>query len=540
MDVDGVRVGEVAAGVANLERVAPAGANEDAGPTGADDVARTAGRGGLAVAFAKIYFILQGLVQQIALPRVLGLDGYGAWSTVNSIGSMVYNPVVTMSIQGVSRATTQASAEDQPAALRRTLRVHATFGVILAGTFYLLSSAIADWAGAPHVSGALAILSVALLLYAIYAPLIGALNGQKRFLFQAGFDVLAATLRTAGLVLGAYLLVGSGRAVEGAASGFVVALSGLCLLSLFVVGVGRQGPGGISVKQHLLFVLPVLLGQVLLNLLLQADLTLLRRFAAEAAQAQGLAITAADPLVGAYRATQLFSFLPYQLLISVNFILFPMLASAVREADRDAIARYVATGVRIALLVAGGMVSVTAGLSDRLLLLVFGARAADLGGRSLELLSLGFGAFAIFGVLTTVLNSLRKERSSALVTAGAAGVVALLCWLRVRGSEFGEGLLFRTASATSVGLLLATIGAGVLVYRAAGAIVAPLSAARVIAAIAIAVTLGRFLPQGSAAFTVASVAIVGICYLLLLLLSRELGPADLALFQRVLARGKPR
>jgi stage V sporulation protein B len=186
------------------------------------------------------------------------------------------------------------------------------------------------------------------------------------------------------------------------------------------------------------------------------------------------------------------------------------------------------------------MVSVTAGLSDRLLLLVFGARAAELGGRSLELLSLGFGAFAIFGVLTTVLNSLKKERSSALVTAGAAAVVALLCWLRVRGSEFGEGLLFRTAIATSVGLLLATAGAGVLVYRAAGAIVAPLSAVRVIAAIAIAVTIGRFLPEGSKVFTVACMLIVGLCYLVLLVLSRELGRADLALFQRVLARGKAR
>jgi stage V sporulation protein B len=44
-------------------------------PPSATDVTRTAGRGGLAVAFAKIYFIFVGLVQQIALPRLLGLDG---------------------------------------------------------------------------------------------------------------------------------------------------------------------------------------------------------------------------------------------------------------------------------------------------------------------------------------------------------------------------------------------------------------------------------------------------------------------------------
>jgi hypothetical protein len=67
------------------------------------DATRTAGRGGLAVTGAKVYFILLGLVQQIALPRVLGLDGYGALSRVLSIASITYNPVTTMSIQAVSR-----------------------------------------------------------------------------------------------------------------------------------------------------------------------------------------------------------------------------------------------------------------------------------------------------------------------------------------------------------------------------------------------------------------------------------------------------
>jgi stage V sporulation protein B len=73
-----------------------------------DVVTRTAGRGGLAVAFAKVYFILQGLVQQVILPRVLGLDGYGALASALSIAGIAYNPVTSTSIQGVSRAVAQA------------------------------------------------------------------------------------------------------------------------------------------------------------------------------------------------------------------------------------------------------------------------------------------------------------------------------------------------------------------------------------------------------------------------------------------------
>lgn len=488
------------------------------------------------MAFAKVYFILNGLVQQILLPRVMGLDGYGAWSTVNSIASITYNPVVSMSIQGVSRAVAATPGSEQPAALRRALKVHALFAVLLGAAFWVLAPVITESAGAPHVTLGLRVLSGCMVLYGLYAPLIGALNGQKRFVAQAAFDILAATMRTIGLVVGAHYLASQGLAVEGAASGFVLGLSLVFVAALVVVGVGREGAGGPSVRQHLGFVLPVLAGHVLLNLLLQADLTLLRRFSADAAMASGLPITAADPLVGAYRATQLFSFLPYQLLIAVNFILFPMLASAVRDQDRVAIARYVATGVRIALMVAGLMVSVTAGLATPLLRLVFGAQAAELGGRSLQLLAIGFGAFAIFGVLTTVLNSLKRERAGAVVTGLAAALVIALCFARVRGTEFGEALLFRTAIATSTAIAVATAGAALLVYRTAGAVAAPLTLLRVLLAVLAAIAVGRFLPTSGAVATVASAVVVGLAYLVVLIASRELGRADLATLRTVIAR----
>jgi len=501
----------------------------------ATDVARTAGRGGLAVAFAKVYFIVQGLVQQIALPRVLGLDGYGAWSTVNSIASITYNPVISMSIQGVSRSIAAADPAEQPAALRSALKIHAWFALIFGVGFFLLSPGITRWAGAPHVTLGLKILSACMVLYALYAPLIGALNGQKRFLWQAGFDVLAATTRTVGLVGGAWYLAGRGLGVEGAASGFVLGLFFVFALSLGVVGVGRAGRG-VSTGAYLGFVVPVLLGHVLLNLLLQADLTMLRRFAADAALAAGLPITAADPLVGAYRATQLFSFLPYQLLISVNFILFPMLASAVRDRDTAAVARFVRTGMRIALVIAGAMVSVTAGLPHALIRLVFGQEAAELGARSLGLLAIGFGTFALFGVMTTVLNSLKRELAGMAVTGFAAAAVVALCFLRVRGTEFGEELLFRTATATSIGLGLAALGAAFLVHRAAGAVAAPITVLRVVAATAAAITVGRQLPVSGPVSTIGGALGVGVVYLVALVAARELTGRDLELVRGIIAK----
>ncbi len=271
---------------------------------------------------------------------------------------------------------------------------------------------------------------------------------------------------------------------------------------------------------------------------MQADLTLLRKFSAQAAQLAGMPYTAADPLVGAYRATQLFSFLPYQLLFSVTFILFPMLATAARDEDHAAVARYVQTGVRLALVLVGGMVSVTSGLAGPLLRLVFPAEAAVLGTRAMQLLTLGMGAFAILAMFATVLNSLKRERQAVAAIGAAFVLVVIGCYWRVRGQPFGEDLLWRTAIATSTGLAVAALVAAALVKRTAGAVVKPLSLVRVLAALAVAVVVGRNLPYHGKVVTIGYAIAVGVVYLLMLVVTRELGKDDLALIKAVVGRKK--
>jgi stage V sporulation protein B len=502
-----------------------------------DDTTRKAGRGGLAVAGAKVYFILLGLIQQILLPRVLGLDGYGALSRVLSIASITYNPVTTMSIQAVSRSVVETPEQQLPGTVRRILSWHLLFGVVLALGFVLLSPAIARAAGAGHVETPLCILGAVLLIYAVYTPLIGVANGQKRFVVQAGLDVTSATLRTIGLVVGAWIAIKTiDNGPIGSTIGFVASSLLVLVVAGFVIGVGRNASSPLKLRAYLGLAVPLLLGQVLLNLLFQADLTLLGRFASEAAMAANQPLARADALVGAYRATQLFSFLPYQILIAITFILFPLLASAAQARDPEAVARYVRTGLRLALIIAGAMVSVTVGLAPRLLLLMFGAEAAALGGRALSLLALGFGAFAIFGILITVLNSLKRERESLWVTLFAVVVVAALCFGRARGAALGEELLWLTAQATSAGLAVATAIAAVLVHRAAGALVSPLTLLRTALALGVSALAARTLFPPGTLLTLVAAAVTPCVYLVILLLTRELGRADLDVLRRVAKR----
>jgi stage V sporulation protein B len=502
------------------------------------DASREAGRSGLALASAKVYFILAGTVHQIALPRLLGLDGYGALASALSLASIVYNPIVSTGIQGVSRAVATAEPAKRPAVLRQSLAVHAAGALVIAALAFALSPAVAAALGAPHLTVSLRVLSVVLLVYGLYAPLVGALNGQRRLLQQAGFDIFAATVRTVGLIAGALLWArgSSTRGAEGACFGFLGGTVLVLVAAVSVVGVGRAGASGTRVREHVAFVAPLLLGQTLLNLLFQADLTLLRRFAGEAAARAGLAPTAADPFVGAYRTTQLFSFLPYQLLMAVTFVLFPMLAGARRDADRAQLARYVENGLRIALVVTGAMVSVTAGLPGGLLRLGFGARAAAYGAHALTVLALGFGAFAIFGLLTAVLNGIGRERASLAITFAAWLLVVGACFGWVRGGELSEALLVRTASATSAGIVLATVLAGVLVYRSVGSLVPWRVVGRVGLGLGVALALARCLPDGKPLVVVPEALAVACAYLAVLVLTRELGRADLELVRNVLER----
>ena len=510
-------------------------------PSPPEGSAGAAGRGGLAVAFAKVYFLLTGLLQQILLTRVLGTAGYGALSTVLSFASIAYNPVVTTSIQGVSRAVAGARDDERQATIRKTLAIHAALAIPVAVGFFVFAGFAMRTANAPHLVVPLRILSLVLLFYGLYAPLVGVLNGQRRFVWQAALDVLYATLRTIIMVGGAYLFARIyHRGVEGATVGFSTVSAIIVLFALVVAGTGKKGPAQVTLGGHLSYVAPLMLGQVLLNLLQQADLTLLRYFAGAAAARQGMPLQGADPLVGAYRATQLFCFLPYQLLLSITFVLFPLLARAHRDGNQEQVATFVRTGVRLAVVIAGAIVAVTSGLSGPLLRMVFPGDVEVLATRSMHLLTLGFGAFALFGIFTTVLTSLKRERASAAITGLAFALVIALGSVWMADQPLGSDLLYRTAVATTVGLVLATLVAAWAVRRTAKAVLAPTTLLRTCVALAVAVTVGRYWSPQGMFVTVLAAILVGGVYVAVLVASRELRVSDLQQLRAVIPRRSSR
>lgn len=485
------------------------------------------GRGGLALSIAKAYFVGLGLVQQVVLSWLLG-DAYGALRGALSPASITYNAAVSASVFGMSRAVSHASPEETRAVIRRGLGLHAMLGVVVGCGFWAAAAPLGAVLHSEYLVPHFRWLSVVVGAYAVYAAFVGVLNGQRRFVAQAALDMIAATLRTVALVAGGYFAAKSGAvsAVSGALIGFAAMSLVMTVLAAGVVGFGRSGNTGYSSGRHLGFVLQVMGAQFLLNLLLQADTNTLRAAATRAAEDAGLAVTSADLLVGAYNAGQLFAFLPYQLLTALTFLLFPLLAKAHAESDAGAVRRVVNHGCRVAVIVVGLLVSVTAALPGGLLRLVFPPQFAEIGTESMRVLCIGMGGLALFGVFGAVLNGLGKQSLGLAITAAGLACVSLANWLFVRDAGFGPQLLSRTALSTSLAVVLAAAVSGIAVMRLTGGGLGAKALLRVAVAAAACAVLGWGVGTPGKLLTLVWAGVCAALYVAILVVGRELTAED--------------
>jgi len=533
----------------------------DKSTSGANEEQKQAGRGGLAVLVAKVFFILTGLVQQALLPRAIGRADYGALARVFAVSNVFNNVVVASSTQGVSRTTAAAGVHEREA-LRATLRAHVAIGAVATGLLLLAAPVVAHFQGAPEVLAPLVAMGGVLAVYGIYAPLVGYINGRRMFAKQAALDMVAATLRTAGMLgigwlfvrnaTGIATAVGTLPGMLGATVGAILASIGVLLLAVRWTGTGKSfagaPPSGVpSLRSYVRLLVPVMLAQLFVNGLMQADIFMLGRYLSLAAAQLPTPLTpggvAADPAkaanewVAVYRACQLFAFLPYQLLFSVTQVLFPMLARAKQEEGDVRVAELVSRGSRIGAIICGLMVAVIVAMPESLIRLAYDADIAANGGPALRILVLGQSAFAMLGLATTILVSLGRERAAMILTAMALALLVVGCVVLVPNAAFGRPQIIAAATA-ALGALGVSLVFGVFVARKAARAFIPLKTAlRVGACIGVATAVGLYLPRFGKLMTLVLAAAIAAAYVVALVVTGELGKSDLAM---VLAIVRPK
>ncbi len=491
---------------------------------------------------AKVFFLVVGFIQQPLLRLAVGLSDFGGLAQALVVANTVNNVVIASGTQGVSRAVAGAPGHEGEA-LRAALRVHVPVALAVASAMAIAAPIYARFEHADDVIAPLFVLAGVALLYGLYAPLIGSLNGTRRFGRQAALDVTFATLRTVGLIGFGYGFARHGLSgVLGTTVGWVAAAACIVPLAVRSTGLGarvdpRRLPAGVpTARAYGAMLLPIAGAQLCTNVLLQIDIALLGRFLSQGATDLAGQREAVKAWIATYKECQTFAFLPYQLLFSVTLILFPMLARARAEGDETAVRAYVVRGARLSAIFAGLLVGVIVAMPESLLAFAYGKADAARGADVLRLMVLGQGAFTMLGIATTVLTSLGRERSAAVLTLTAVVAVGGACAVLVPAASFGHEQLVRSAAATAAGMVAALVVAVAVVRRSAGAFVPTGTTLRVAVALAGCVALGFVMPTFGRLVTPVIALVVAAIYGGLLVVTGEVGRTDLAMVRAL--RGK--
>jgi stage V sporulation protein B len=494
-------------------------------------VAERARRGVAIITFAKAWFLLTGFAQPVLLTRALGKANYGVYGAVLAAVSILNNVVVAGSIQAMSKSVTNYGTP----AIRRGLALHAALGVATSVAFAALAGPIGEQLlNDPGLPPLLRIASIVTGMYCVYAALVGSLNGAQRFVAQAALDIVFATLRTA-LIVG---LAWVGLGVKGAVGGFAAASVVITFVALAVVAPTMrrraepanaepsiEAPAGSAfAKEYAGFFAPVLLYQLALNIVLQADVLVMQAVLTRTA---GATLEAVKELIGVYKSVQSFAFLPYQLLIAVTFVLFPVVSKAAAEGDVETTRTMLRGALRFALLLLGAMLAVIAGVPEAVLRVVYRPEFY-VGASALRWLALGQGAFALAVIgLTVILASKRVAAATWLMLTMLALVfVGDLAALSIAG--FGERALSAAAIGTASGTTLGALVVFGYILRLYGSVLPWKTGLRSTAAALLGALAGSMVRLDSKLSAVAACAVAASVFVVALLLLGEVTASERA------------
>jgi stage V sporulation protein B len=490
------------------------------------DRAVEAGRGALFIGFAKAFFMVAGFLQRVLLARFISPAEYGAFSVVNNAISTVNNTMVQGTIQSVSKFTAEDDAR-AGAVQRAGLKMQAVLGLLIAGVFVLAAPAIARFVKAPEHVSLFRLAAAIPLVYAFYAVYVGTANGLRKFHIQAGFDVGFSTAKTILLLAGAVIGHRVGDSVAGAFAGFIAAALIILLVAARTIG-KRAEQQTFPALRLITFMGGVVLYTLLINLALNYDLLLLRRFAGAAAPG-----APADTLAGAYEAVRNLALLPYQALLVVTFVVFPLVSRATFAADRETTAAYVRQTLRYALIL-GVALAVTLSARPAALLAILYPKAFGVGAQALPILAAGIVALALLSIAGSIVTASGRPDIAVALVALTLAVGSSLAFVIVPGTAPGAAMLTAAALATALGMVAGLLAALVYLWRRFAALPPPLSVLRVCAAAISATSLGRVMPGQGKIAGLAATAVAGIAFAAALLLLREFGATDREKFAKIL------
>jgi stage V sporulation protein B len=248
--------------------------------------------------------------------------------------------------------------------------------------------------------------------------------------------------------------------------------------------------------------------------------------AARAGQAN--AVEAGNAMAGIYGGAQNIARVPYQAILSVTFIIFPLVSQSAFAEDAARTRGYIDRSIRLPLLVVLAMAAAVAARPDALLN-VFYPRGEYLpGAPALAVLVFGYVAFSMLSIAGTIINGAGRTEPTVAIGAIALALDAGLCWAGAHVAiATGRDAMLGAALGTTAAMTLGFVASLVYLQRSFGASLRISTVVRGGVAAAAAILVGRLLPLHGKLASLGGCVAAGLVFVAVLFATRELTVREL-------------
>ena len=492
-------------------------AEESKPAASSDNIAAIAGRGTIYITAAKLWFMVSGYGIAFTLAHLLTDESYGIYRVVINTVSIINAVIVTGTYQTVSKYVSQEP--DKADSIKwKALGLQGYVGGAATLGFVLLAPVVASLLNDPRLTGWLRLASLITLSYSFYAVYTGYFNGKRRFSVQAGLDITYSTLKLVFIVSFAWL----GFGVTGSVSGF--SLAAACVLAISaIIARGGDRKGGVRAGQLFKFQSYVLLFTFVLTLLQRVDLMLIKALSSPNA-------ATASENAGYYSAAMDIANITYQIIVSVTFVIFPLVSQSTFADDRRRTQGYISNTLRYTLMVMALTATLFSSCASGVLRVIY-RETYQAGGPPLRIVAFGMLFFGMLFVITTIVSASGQPKISLLL-----GVITLVLSAALNALLIPIYGLVGAAAATTVSMFAGTALACSYLWKQFRTLMSIASALRIATCAGVIYGASLLFSPASKVLVIAQLVVLSVAYVIALIVSGELGREDMRLIARVFRR----
>ncbi|MBI2549648.1 polysaccharide biosynthesis protein [Candidatus Woesearchaeota archaeon] len=471
---------------------------------------------------AQVVLLLSGTIISLGLGRLLGPELYGRYGVVFAIATVMNILLVPGMMQAVSKFV--AERKDKPeagAVARAVLKKQLLTGAIIAAAYFFLAIPLSEALRDKSLLHLFQIITPMAIIYGVSAVYGGYLTGTGRFLEQSKQLILYSTSRLVLTFLLAYLF---------SLAGAIIALPVSAMIALaYNARVARLGlkseaqpaartAQAAATAEVYKFALPLTLFSVLITLFMNTDLLLVQ------------ALLNNPQATGYYTAASATARIPYFVLTALAALVLPAVAGKLMVSAKEA-QGFVKETLRYVLILLLPATAVFAATAKPLMMLLYRSEYAQ-AAEPAAILAIGTAALTLAYLLATVINASGKTRATVAVAA-AMLIISVLANLAVipKYGLKGAALVVMSTSLVAVAVLAA------VAYKKIGSFVSYRSLIKILASTAVIFAVANTVQLQNKFLLPAEYIFLGIAYLILLVLFREIKKEDIKKIKSLIPLG---